>query len=206
MKQQHGFSLLEMMIAVSLGALLVASVGAVYVSNKTTYNIQQAFARLQENARFAAYTLSRELRMAGYSGCANINNMVITNVTGNNLFDFNKPIEGFEGNSGSFSPALPANLNGVPIADSDIIVIRKGSNVTAQVRQPMTQTNNPILVYDRVNIDAGDAVLVTNCNIGDIFIAGSNTNATAITHTVSVNVTNDLSIAYTTNANVMQFD
>ena len=206
MINQKGFSLVEMMIAISLGALMIASVGAVYISNKTTYNVQQALSRLQENGRFALYTLARELRMAGYSGCANLSKIPINNITGNSTLDFTRPIEGFEGSSGTYSPSLPANLTGLPINNSDVIVVRSASPQGVQVRQPMNQETNPLLVYDRLGLSAGDTVIVTDCSVGDIFTAGSNSNATAITHPSSNNTTNRLSTLYDMNAEVMFFN
>ena len=69
----------------------------------------------------------------------------------------------------------------------------------------MNRKNNPVLVDDRLGIEAGDVIMITDCSVGDIFMAGSNTNATAITHTVSNNTSNDLTIPYLTNAQVMLF-
>ncbi len=37
----------------------------------------------------------------------------------------------------------------------------------------MNQSNNPILVFNRLGIQAGDVLMITNCRVGDIFIAGA---------------------------------
>jgi len=202
-----GFSIVEMMIAISLGALLVASVGAVYVSNKTTYVIQQALARLQENGRFATFSMARELRMAGYSGCANLNNIIVNNLTGNaTIYNFDRPIEGFEGSSGTFNPVLTANLTGLPNTNSDVLVIRSGSSGRVQLDQPMALPADPVSVYDRLTINENAAMLITDCSVGDIFISSAGSTNTSIAHTTSTNTSDDLSIAYGVDAEVMFFN
>ncbi|KTC95813.1 PilW family protein [Legionella erythra] len=203
----QGFSVIEFMVAITLGTLLIASAGAVYLSNKSTYVMQEGLARLQENGRYANFLLSRELRMAGFQGCANQKQIVVTNLVRNvsSMLAYDKPVQGYDGLTASFSPLLPANLTGKPMAGSDIIEVRMASNFGVQLRDDMNQPNNPILVYDRLGIAAGDPVMITNCSVGDIFIAGANTNATAITHTVSDNTTNDLTMAYPANSQVMRF-
>ena len=179
----RGFSIIEFMIAITLGTLLVASAGAVYLSNKTTYRVQEGLARLQESGRYATYILNHEIRMAGYQGCAsdefvNMNNLISSPSYAHIYSD---SVKGFEGSNGSFSPSLPTNLSGKPVDGTDVIEIRMAKNTNVQLRDDMNQTNNPLLVYDRLGIQAGEAVMISNCQFGDIFIAGGNTNAAAIT-------------------------
>lgn len=203
----RGFSIIEFMIAITLGTLLVASAGAIYLSNKTTYRVQEGLARLQESGRYATYILNHEIRMAGYQGCAsdefvNMNNLISSPSYAHIYSD---SVKGFEGSNGSFSPSLPTNLSGKPVDGTDVIEIRMAKNTNVQLRDDMNQTNNPLLVYDRLGIQAGEAVMISNCQFGDIFIAGGNTNATAITHTSSNNQSNHLTTAYTSGAHVMRY-
>lgn len=205
--QQYGMSIIEFMIAMTLGALVISAVGMTYISNRNINTVQQELSRLNENARYVSYLLAREVRMAGYSGCGNQRNISITNRAKDNpsIFDFSQPIQGYEGSGGTFSPSLPPNVSTIPVPDSDVLELRMGSTSSVQLRSDMNRVNNPILVYDRLNIEAGDPVLITNCAVGDVFIAGANGNATAIVHTSANNTSNDLTIPYTTNAQVMQF-
>jgi len=68
--KQRGFSLIEIMIALTIALVLMAGVMGIMSSSKRTYSIQQDLARLQENARFAMEFITSDLRMAGYFGCA----------------------------------------------------------------------------------------------------------------------------------------
>jgi type IV pilus assembly protein PilW len=67
---QKGFSLIEIMIAITIALVLMAGIMGIMSSSKRTYSIQQDLARLQENARFAMEFISTDLRMAGYFGCS----------------------------------------------------------------------------------------------------------------------------------------
>ena len=70
-QQQQGLTLLEILIAMSVGLLLLLGATSMFVSNKRIYREQQIMAHLQENMRFTAETMLYDLRMAGYVGCAN---------------------------------------------------------------------------------------------------------------------------------------
>jgi type IV pilus assembly protein PilW len=69
-RRQSGLSLVEILVAVTLSLILAAGVGQIYVANKQTYRLQDAQGRMQENARYAFEVISRDLRQAGYRGCA----------------------------------------------------------------------------------------------------------------------------------------
>lgn len=64
-----GLSLLELLIAMTLGLATVGAVVYVYSNTTRTYRTQDALARLQEGARFAFETISNDLRMVGATGC-----------------------------------------------------------------------------------------------------------------------------------------
>jgi len=67
-RRRCGFSLVELMIAMTLGLLLTAAVGALFFANKRNYNQNTLIAEMQDNSRFALQALSRDLMMAGYLG------------------------------------------------------------------------------------------------------------------------------------------
>ncbi|GAB0150098.1 MULTISPECIES: PilW family protein [unclassified Marichromatium] len=68
MIRQRGFSLIELMIASTISLMMIAALGAVMVSTRTTQRTTQTLAMLQEDARYAFLALTRDVRMAGYTG------------------------------------------------------------------------------------------------------------------------------------------
>ncbi|STX28219.1 type IV pilus assembly protein PilW [Legionella beliardensis] len=207
MKRIAGFTILEFLIASTIGTLLIAGVGAVYLSNKATFTVQEALARLQENGRYANYILSREIRMAGFQGCTNQKQLALTNLVSNasTMLNYDKPLQGFDGNGASFSPSLPTNISAKqPLSTSDVIEIRMASN-SVHLSTDMTQVSSPISVFSGLGAQSGMPLIITNCVLGDIFVAGTGTGDTSITHPTGVNTSNNLSTSYLANAQVMRF-
>ena len=59
--QQRGFSMVELMIAITISLLLLAGVIQIFSASRQTYTLQDGMSRLQENARYAL-----ERHLAGY--------------------------------------------------------------------------------------------------------------------------------------------
>jgi type IV pilus assembly protein PilW len=66
-QRNTGLSLIELMVALTLGLLIVGAVIQVFVASRLTYNVNEGLGRVQENARFAMEFLQRDVRMAGSS-------------------------------------------------------------------------------------------------------------------------------------------
>jgi prepilin-type N-terminal cleavage/methylation domain-containing protein len=63
-----GMTLVELMIAVAIGAGLMASAVALYVRGRAAYQANASIARLQEQARFAFAVIEPDVEMAGHFG------------------------------------------------------------------------------------------------------------------------------------------
>lgn len=78
-KTQHGFSLVEIMIAMLLGIFVLGGLITVYASNQKTYLMRNESALMDENGRVALRILSRHIEHAGYSSRsgADVTNYII---------------------------------------------------------------------------------------------------------------------------------
>lgn len=65
-KYQRGFSLIELMIGITLGLLILAALSAVLVNNIQSRNDIERANQQAENGRYAAQVISDDLRLAGY--------------------------------------------------------------------------------------------------------------------------------------------
>jgi type IV pilus assembly protein PilW len=65
-----GLTLIELMVAVAIGAFLMIGAMTVFMQSRTTFRVNQSVSRLQENARFALATIEPDIRMASYYGLA----------------------------------------------------------------------------------------------------------------------------------------
>jgi len=66
-----GFSLVEMMIAITLASFLLVGLIQVFAGSKAAYQLSEGLSRSQENGRFALEFMQRDIRMAGHFGCVN---------------------------------------------------------------------------------------------------------------------------------------
>jgi type IV pilus assembly protein PilW len=69
-RASQGFSLVEMMVAMTIGLVLVGAGIAVYANSRAAYTVNESVSRLQENARYALEEITGDLRLAGYWGGA----------------------------------------------------------------------------------------------------------------------------------------
>ena len=65
-QRQHGVTLIEMMVAITIGLILIAGIIELFVSNKHAYRIQEGSNVLNENGRYALNQIEYSLRMADH--------------------------------------------------------------------------------------------------------------------------------------------
>jgi type IV pilus assembly protein PilW len=65
-RRESGLTLIELMVAMTLGMILTLAIGQIFTSSRFTHVSTNENARMQENARFALQMIERELRMAGF--------------------------------------------------------------------------------------------------------------------------------------------
>ena len=69
-EKQYGLTLIELLIAMMIGTLLILGATSMFIANKRVYKEVDFQGRLAENARFGMEIMIRDLRMAGFVGCA----------------------------------------------------------------------------------------------------------------------------------------
>lgn len=65
-RRQRGLSVVELMIALLIGAFMLAGIASVYISNKSSYVAREAVSALQENGRTALGQLRAGIEQAGF--------------------------------------------------------------------------------------------------------------------------------------------
>jgi len=101
-RRQRGLSLVELMIAITLGMVAVAGAISIYLANRSSYKLVEGAARVQENARFAMEFMGRDLREAGGIVCGG--NLVQENVLTSSQkaewwSDWSSGLKGYNGNT-----------------------------------------------------------------------------------------------------------
>ena len=125
-----GLSLIELMVALTIGAFLVLGVVTVFIANKTSADLEASLARLQENGRFALDLVADDLYQAQYLGCNTGDVFLVNMIEDPNSPGFTGTLEGIrayeKGGGGDWAanPALPpAMVSGTnPIRDRKSVV------------------------------------------------------------------------------------
>ncbi|MGF1546146.1 MAG: PilW family protein [Thiotrichales bacterium] len=198
-KAQCGFTLIELMISMVIGLLTLGAVIKVYLVNNQTYRTQTALSTMQQSARHALDVLGFELRMAGFSGCSNLDVLVPSVLTNAEITWPNDEVgQRLVGENGE---------DDAP----DAITIARGGACGAQLNQIMTDTVSDLQTEDatRCEWDAGARLMIADCGSVDVFEATAVAQAggsTVIEHSAAANVTGNLSKAYGTEAQVMALE
>jgi type IV pilus assembly protein PilW len=222
--RDQGFTIVEMLIAMTLSVILIAGVLSLVYSSKITYLENERVARNQEGGRAAFEMILRDVRSAGFPGCAQpISGLVTThNLLANPtslLWQLDVPVMGYEGSSGTWVPALDPVLSGAatpPSTKNDVIVVR-----TVRAGLPQFQTKQFTNPTDDivVNKNAGQTVqgatfVINDCGGQTFFAAQPPTDsASATTATLKLsntgtpaNTSNDLLASFVDGAEVSPID
>ncbi|GAB1261383.1 PilW family protein [Aurantivibrio plasticivorans] len=200
LKYNKGFSLIELLVALAISAIILAGVVQIFLGSKQAENLTMSLARLQESGRFVTDTLSKEFRLAGFQGCIDPNQDFIdaTSILANgfSLTDIsNQVIEGGETPTAGGDVSLFSG--GVVITDAiggtDVVSLTYASPSYEELDSDMTTPSSDIVITDNsTGFAQNDILLITNCSGGGSFIfkatsVGSGTPPITITHTTTSN-------------------
>lgn len=165
---QTGFSLIELMVAMTIGFIVVGAVGYVYLGSRSAFRTTDNMSRMQESARYALDVLSRDVRMAGFVGCGNLGNTVVTTIA-------NPPVPAMSAATAitgqDFSAAV-ANFLGTtitrPAGDTLSIMGAFGGGVPL-VGNLVPSNANIQIAGNPYGFAVGDVLMVTDCENADIF-------------------------------------
>lgn len=190
-KQDHrGFTLVELMIAITLGFIVVGAVGYLYLSARQSFRTTDNMSRMQENARLAIETLARDVRMAGYVGCGNLQNATVTTIA-------NPPVPNLSPSnaiSGEDSAPTTPDYLGTTITRSagDTISIMGAFRGGVSLSGNLAPANANIqIVGNPLGFAVDDVLMVSGCTHADIFRPTTvSSNGMTMSHANSTNTGN----------------
>ncbi|MDY6929820.1 MAG: PilW family protein [Pseudomonadota bacterium] len=159
---QRGYTIIEVMIALTLSLILTAGLTQIFVANSRTFNVTEASARTQETGRLALSVVAREIRNADYWGCqgsegvlqGNIENMLNPDPN----FDTDLLLRGLDAEDGTGPDGSDLLSLGGLAGNSAIRVTFQPSTTAANLR-----------VNDTSSFSDNDIIIVTNCRRGHMF-------------------------------------
>lgn len=166
-RHQYGMTLIEIMIALLIGAFLIGGVLEIFINSKQTYRMQDGLSRLQENGRFALDFIGQDIRMTSYWGC-------LTKATGDIIGTDNNAVTGDNIDNGTDTLTLKSifatNANTMPLVTPTVTC---GTTVTPAIAPALPTTPDAIAYADptsTITYRINNAVLqrITNNQTNDM--------------------------------------
>lgn len=199
-RHQAGFSLLELLIAMTLGLLLLGGLLTVYSASSLSYRVAENTNRMQEGARHAFSILGEHIRSAGYMGCYSaptgpMSNFAVPAIPFNattQLVGHEAIAAGSHANTLDGRPAVAntyayaAATHGTGAADqglagTDALTVRRASVRSMLLNADMANKTAAIPIQaNSLGLSVGDYVLVGDCASADMLCAQANTFTKAI--------------------------
>lgn len=160
-----GFSLIELLIAVTLSLLLLDGVVALYSSFKQHYHYAESLASIQENMRAISQIFYTELATAGYLGCGKLSSYY--SVIHDNNSNMQWSVQGYDATTATQVFALPSSGKASVAANTDVIAISKAQEIVADVL--LMGDLSSVLVSDYPTFKVNDIVIISDCTKATIF-------------------------------------
>jgi type IV pilus assembly protein PilW len=167
----RGLTLVELMISMVLSLMIMGGAISIFMGSKETFRLEEDLSRTQENFRFIADRLTKDLSLVGYTGCPlpyDDNSSTVDNRL--EIGGKRDVIEGTEGGS----PTKPDSLTITYAKPASSTHVLTGS--AADSKAPINiSTNSDLYKALQANLhaeakQAAIPLLVTNCDGGDIFV------------------------------------
>lgn len=206
-----GFSLIEILVALAIGAFLIGGISQVYVSLKQTNKVSHALSRLQESARLANDTMLQDISHIGFMGCldpmlsdSEVN--VIYNSAPAYVVNFNQnSISGWDVTSTGWGDSagltdIDDSGNRMAILNSDVFRAQFLSRSSLTLSANMANNAANIAISNNIfGLGVGDIAAIGDCRNLDIFqVTGTTEAPLTLAHTAASNSSDSFNGTYTT--------
>ena len=176
-RASRGFSLVELMLALTLGLMVIAGAVQLFAGARQSHASLQSGARVQESGRYALAFMEHSARNAGFLGCNGSRGRIVNTLNGDldALFELNvtRAVEAFDNDGGGSATAFAAAA-GIDhdriVPGTDMVAFRRVEAPLHRVSAPVDPDGNPV-VEDRKTFDleADDFLLIGDCEQSSLF-------------------------------------
>src|ERR1700733_9812744 len=120
-RRARGFSIVELMVAITLALIVTAAVMAAFLGSRSSFMNTTGTAAVSDNGRFALDFLQSAVRDAGYMACNTTQRQIsLINIGASTIYyNFGQPLGGYEAASTVSNPftlaAAPGANSGTPV-------------------------------------------------------------------------------------------
>lgn len=189
-KRQGGLSLVELLIAMTLGLILISGVLTIFSSARKSASINTTMAQMQESMRFVMNAMAGDIRMAGHQGCFAVRsqsvdiiakspptqNLTNTAISGAvvQADDSWLPALALGAGTGSFTPPTVNKA----IVGTHTLAVQFGGPSSASLLGPLANNGVPstsgvIEVEGDLGLQEFDLAILSTCEGGELFRVSS---------------------------------
>jgi type IV pilus assembly protein PilW len=195
--QQNGVTLIELMIALTLGMIIVIAVTNIYLSNRAAFRSHEALAQIQQNARIAFELVNNDVREAGGNPCGvpssqvvNALNSPTTNWWSNWAGGI---VQGFDRDMGDTAPIAIGTGATQRASATDAIIVRGTTPVSTGQELVITNHNTGATTFTissaPSNISVGDVLMACDPKEAAIFqVTSKDDGAKTVVHDIGAAV------------------
>jgi type IV pilus assembly protein PilW len=205
-----GFSLIELMVALALSAILLLGMFQIFSSNQQAFSLQNGVARMQENGRIAMEIMTKNMRSVGFMGCATgqfsanfTNHIKVSEYTGAAVqtaltnFDGDNALIPFNNIAGTDLAGYGVTIGtgaGEAVAGSDAVFIQTVEPCQGLAIEGADTDANTLAVENVAScgINANSLLLVSDCSTAEAFGV---TSISAATNVIELDGTNNTQTA-----------
>ena len=185
----YGFSIVEILVGLTLGAIFSTAVLGIYIAQKSTFKTNESQANIQNTESAITALLSPAIRSAGYCGCTTISKatsnlnaggppplstlttlstMVMGYESATNTIPQNNPANST--NAANWSPSLDASLVGNVAAASDVLVVLGGTPGEEPIAvTSFTLGSSSFDIQSAAGVTSGQFAAISDCLKATIF-------------------------------------
>ncbi|OQS08195.1 hypothetical protein B0T37_21485 [Chromobacterium violaceum] len=192
-RAQSGFSLVELMVAITIGLLLLTALVGIMVGGRKDYSTNTGQGMLQNAGATLSSVISQTARSAGFFGCSGTTTSNALVAAIGLLGNFNTPVVGYDavlasstltltalnGSNDStltdWSPTLDSSLQGLVAKGSDVLVFSGQTNgsVPVWVNAYASAGATALQTQSASNVAANNLLSVSNCGHASILQVSS---------------------------------
>jgi type IV pilus assembly protein PilW len=200
-KGEHGFSLVELMVAVALSLVLSGAVISVFVGSHNAYQSTAGMGSLADGGRFALDTIQESARGAGFMECnhatSTTSQSILNSLASALAYDFRFGVGGYEaigtspgntltlatnpvadGTVADWAPALDAAFNAATnqqVKGNDVVALRSSvaRGAPAYTNADVPNGASSFVVSNASTLQAGKLAVISDCTKSVAFQIGA---------------------------------
>jgi len=137
--KESGFTLVELLIAMTIGLIILAALSSTFLMQRKAYDVQEQIVEMVQNVRAAMDMMTREIRMAGYDPTGSAGSKIVSTTFNSINFTLDITDDADTGHSDGDTGDSNENITYLLYITNSIQKLGRKSTATAIITQPVAE-------------------------------------------------------------------